>query len=109
MKKPVQRRDKWRGNRTVRQGKEVEETSKKRILMALIQKSQIPQEMLTRKGKISKAKSYACEEAHATPGHAAIRPVSIETESLKYNDMGLLRGPVNEENKYPSDPLINIH
>ncbi|GFS75702.1 hypothetical protein TNCV_3424491 [Trichonephila clavipes] len=36
-------------------------------------------------------------------------PVSIETESLKYNDTGLIRGPVNGENKYPSDPLINIH
>ncbi|GFV38058.1 hypothetical protein TNCV_872651 [Trichonephila clavipes] len=34
---------------------------------------------------------------------------TIETESLKYNDMGLIRGPVNGENKYTSDPLINIH
>ncbi|GFV98668.1 hypothetical protein TNCV_1453541 [Trichonephila clavipes] len=38
-----------------------------------------------------------------------IRPVSIETESLKYNDMGLLRGPVNREKIYPSNSLINIH
>ncbi|GFV46903.1 hypothetical protein TNCV_1270211 [Trichonephila clavipes] len=38
-----------------------------------------------------------------------VRPVSIETESLKYNDMELIRGPVNGENKYPSDPLITIH
>ncbi|GFX12701.1 hypothetical protein TNCV_3158221 [Trichonephila clavipes] len=38
-----------------------------------------------------------------------IKPVSIEMEPLKYNDMGLIRELVNEENKYPSDPLINIH
>ncbi|GFY33678.1 hypothetical protein TNCV_4593901 [Trichonephila clavipes] len=36
------------------------------------------------------------------------KPVSIETESLKCNDMGFIRGPVNVGNKYPSDPLINI-
>ncbi|GFV49850.1 hypothetical protein TNCV_1391321 [Trichonephila clavipes] len=35
-----------------------------------------------------------------------VRPVSMETESLKYNDRGLMRGSVNGENKYPSDPLI---
>ncbi|GFY02577.1 hypothetical protein TNCV_3504571 [Trichonephila clavipes] len=29
-----------------------------------------------------------------------VRPVSIETESLKYNDKGLIRDPVNGENKY---------
>ncbi|GFV88229.1 hypothetical protein TNCV_3243781 [Trichonephila clavipes] len=41
--------------------------------------------------------------------NVTIRPVSIETESLKYNDVGLIRGTVNGENTYPSDPLINIH
>ncbi|GFS72371.1 branched-chain-amino-acid aminotransferase, cytosolic [Trichonephila clavipes] len=40
---------------------------------------------------------------------SGVKPVSIETESLKYNDMGLIQCPVNGENKYPSDPLINIH
>ncbi|GFV24666.1 transposable element Tc3 transposase [Trichonephila clavipes] len=32
--------------------------------------------------------------------------VSIETESLKYDDMGLTRGLLYGEDKYPSDPLL---
>ncbi|GFV41176.1 putative transposable element [Trichonephila clavipes] len=31
---------------------------------------------------------------------AILRPVSIETESLKYNDMGLIRGPVLKSNVF---------
>ncbi|GFS74556.1 hypothetical protein TNCV_458811 [Trichonephila clavipes] len=35
--------------------------------------------------------------------------VSVEAESWKYNDMGLIRVPVNGKNKYPSESTINIH